>query len=169
MAVANGSASRIRPNSGTVRINNLNTMNTILETIMKYLFTIAVIFLIVAEASHAHEWKADAWAKKQVTLTAEVMSCVEYIRESKALFYTECNNEDLLKRSLVLGKELVSETRHHSPDEKIGDFINKDFKDKRLGIEAIMSTSVTMKGMRYINKVLDNTIAVKKKDTKVYF
>lgn len=137
---------------------------------MKYLFTITVILLVIAQTSHAHEWKADAWAEKQVTLTAEVMSCVEYIRESKTLFYTECSNGNLRKRSLVLGKELVRAMRYHSPDKKIGDFINKDFKDKRLGTEAMMSTSVTLEGMIYINKVLDNSIAVKKpKDMKVYF
>lgn len=137
---------------------------------MKYLFTIAVILLVITQTSHAHEWKADAWAKKQVTLTAKVMTCVEYIRESKALFYAECNNGNLLKRSLTLGKELVRATRYHSPDEKVGDFINKDFKDKRLGMEAIMSTSVTINGIIYINKALDNSITVKKsKDTKVYF
>lgn len=136
---------------------------------MKYLLGIAVILLVITQTSYAHEWKADEWAGKQVTLTSEVMTCVEYIRESKTLFYTECSNVNLLKRSLTLSKELVRATRYHSPDEKIGDFINKDFKDKRLGTEAMMSTSVTMNGMKYINKVLNNTITVKKKDTKVYF
>jgi len=137
---------------------------------MKCLFVIVIVLLVITQTSHAHEWKADEWAEKQVTLTAEVMTCVEYIQESKALFYSECSNVNLLKRTLTLGKELVRATRHHSPDEKIKDFINKDFTDKRLGTEALMSTSTTMTGMTYINGVLDNTIAVKKpKDTKIYF
>ena len=120
------------------------------------LLIIAVIAILGAMSlpAGAHTWDADEWATDQMTLTADMMTCVEYIQESTELFYKECADKDLLGRTKGSIYILTKNTRHHSPAETMETFAAADFKDIPKGTEAIVSTKVTLSGMKYILTIL---------------
>ena len=114
-----------------------------------------VLFLLTfSHPSFAHTWDADEWATDQMTLTADMMTCVEYIQESTELFHKECGDKDLLGRTKASIYLLTKATRHHPPSDTMEQFTAADFKDIPKGTEAIVSTKVTLSGMKYILTIL---------------
>jgi hypothetical protein len=122
--------------------------------IKNIMLTIVTIGLTIGMASsYADDFKGDAWAKQQLDLTRQVMTCVGYVKDDFKLFLKECAKPEdvpLPVQQDVLNAKLKKAIDADPESATVGDFIKKHFKDKPKGQEAMTSVITSMAGIKLI-------------------
>ena len=123
---------------------------------MKYLtYTLTLVLLFIMQPTHAHQWNADDWAKRQYANSQTILKCRKSMEKSYADYdHTQCDFIKMLNDMDKLFIELRTATEEHPGNQILEEFAMEDFTNVVLGQEAIQGIIDDVDFLMYIKTKL---------------